>query len=324
MPDAPGLAGLLDTALDRSVVLGYSKIGLRARRRLSGYPADPSPEALRGRHVLVTGASSGLGIATARGLAGLGAQVHLVVRNAKKGAGVLNELRIEQPSAEFELHTCDVSDLDDVRRFAGEFASQVDSLAAVVHNAGAMPPERTESAQGHEMTMALHVLGPLVMTEAVLPALGSDKGRVVMVTSGGMYTQRLPVHDPDYERGEYDPPVAYARTKRVQVSLLPILEQRWAAHGVHAYAMHPGWADTPGVVDSLPGFYKVTKPILRDADEGADTSVWLSATDPAPQGGLLWHDRRPRPSHYLNRNRETPDQRDQMWRWVQEAAGITA
>ena len=249
--------------------------------------------------------------------------MHLVVRNPKKGAGVLNELRVEQPTAQLHLHTCDVSDLDDVRRFSEELAGEVDSLAGIVHNAGAMPPERTEAAQGHEMTMALHVLGPLVMTEALLPALGKDKGRVVMVTSGGMYTQRLPVHDPDYERGEYEPPVAYARSKRVQVSLLPILEQRWAPHGVHAYAMHPGWADTPGVVESLPGFYKVTKRILRDADEGADTSVWLCATDPAPEGGLLWHDRRPRPTHYMKRYRETPDQRDQMWRWVQDAAGLT-
>lgn len=324
MPDGPGLGGMVDTALDRSIVLGYSKIGLAARRRLSGYPADPSPDSLRGRHVVVTGASSGLGVATARGLAQLGAEVHLVVRNPEKGNRVLDELRRERPTAQFHLHTCDVSDLDDVRRFTHELTSQVDSLAAIVHNAGAMPPQRTESAQGHEMTMALHVLGPLVMTETLLPALERDEGRVVMVTSGGMYTQRLPVHDPDFERGEYQPSVAYARSKRVQVSLLPVLDRRWGPRGVEVHAMHPGWADTPGVVDSLPGFHKLTKRILRDADEGADTSIWLCAAEPAPAGGLLWHDRRARPTHYMKRYRETPEQRDRMWDWVRDAAGITS
>ncbi len=327
MPDSGssgGLSSVIDTALDRSVVLGYSKIGLAARRRLSTYPPDPAPDALAGRHVVVTGASSGLGVATAGGLARLGAEVHLVVRNLDKGAGVLDELRVEQPAGQLHLHRCDVSDLDDVRRFSEDLASQVDSLAAVVHNAGAMPPKRTESAQGHEMTMALHVLGPLVMTDALLPALSRDRGRVVMVTSGGMYTQRLPANDPDYVRGEYQPSVAYARSKRTQVSLLPILDQRWGPHGVDVHAMHPGWADTPGVVDSLPGFHKLTKRILRDAEEGADTSVWLCAADPAPRSGLLWHDRRPRPTHYMRRYQETPEQRSRMWDWVRSAAGVDA
>jgi NAD(P)-dependent dehydrogenase (short-subunit alcohol dehydrogenase family) len=174
------------------------------------------------------------------------------------------------------------------------------------------------------MTMALHVLGPLVMTEALLPALGRAQGRVVLVTSGGMYTQRLPVDDPDYLHGEYKPPSAYARSKRVQVALLPLLADRWADRGVSVHAMHPGWADTPGIVDSLPGFHRLTKPILRDAEEGADTSVWLCAVDPAPPGGQLWHDRAPRPAHYSGRTRETDQQRDQVWRWVRDATGIDA
>jgi NAD(P)-dependent dehydrogenase (short-subunit alcohol dehydrogenase family) len=184
-----------------------------------------------------------------------------------------------------------------------------------------MPPERTESPQGHELTMAVHVLGPVLMTELLRPRLAaSESARVVLVTSGGMYTSRLPVRDPEYTRGEYKPPTAYARSKRVQVSLLPILAERWK--GVAVHAMHPGWADTPGVVDSLPGFHKVTGPILRDAAQGADTSVWLVAAEPAPEGGLLWHDRRPRPEHLTRRTRESEADRQAMWEWVREAAGL--
>lgn len=317
-------AGVIDTVLDRSVVLGYSKIGLGVRRRLSSWPADPAPGSLRGRHVAVTGASSGLGTATAEGLARLGAHVHLVVRNPDKGEQSAAEIRGAVPDADLRVWRCDVSDLDDVRRFAGELAAEVPSLAAVVHNAGAMPPERTLSAQGHEMTLALHVLGPLLMTELLLDQLSADDGRVVLVTSGGMYTQSLPVHDPEYERGTYKPATAYARTKRMQVSLLPVLAQRWAPRGVTVHAMHPGWADTPGVTDSLPGFAKVTGPILRDAEQGADSSVWLVATDPAPEPGLFWHDRRPRPEHYLPSTRESDDERAALWSFVRQAATLPA
>ncbi len=183
-----------------------------------------------------------------------------------------------------------------------------------------MPPQRTESAQGHELTMALHVLGPLLMTELLLQPLAG--GRVVLVTSGGMYTQRLPVDDPEYLAGEYKPATAYARSKRTQVSLLPLLAERWRGVGVHA--THPGWADTPGVVDSLPTFRKVTGPVLRDAEEGADTTVWLTAVEPAPPSGQLWHDRRPRPAHYLGRNRETDEQRLAVWDWARKAARLSS
>ena len=153
--------------MDRSLVLGYTTIGLAVRRALPGWPADPLPRSLEGRHVLVTGASSGLGAATVEGLADLGAAVHMLVRDEAKGAGVADRIRATHPGAELRLWRCDVADLDDVRRFATGFAAEVPDLHAVVHNAGVMPPERTESPQGLELSMAVHLVGPVVMTEAL-------------------------------------------------------------------------------------------------------------------------------------------------------------
>ncbi len=315
----------IDTVLDRSVVLGYSKLGLAWRRELPTWPADPEPGTLHGQDVLVTGASSGLGTATAEGLADLGARVHLLVRDTAKGEKVRAELARRSPSAELELWRCDVGDLEDVRRFATDFGSALAGngagLAGLVHNAGAMPPRRTESAQGHELSVAVHVLGPVLMTDLLLDPLARSHGRVVMVTSGGMYAQSLPVDDPEYLDGEYKPATAYARSKRIQVSILPNLVQRWRPRDVSANAMHPGWADTPGVVESLPGFHKVTKRILRDSAGGADTSVWLVGTQPQPNDGLLWHDRRPRPEHTLPWTRESAADRAATWAWVRDAAG---
>ncbi|MGZ5405935.1 MAG: dehydrogenase, partial [Nocardioides sp.] len=144
--------------------------------------------------------------------------------------------------------------------------------------------------------------------------------RVVFVTSGGMYSQALRADDPEYLDGDYSPTTAYARSKRAQVELLPVLQQRWPSTRV--YATHPGWADTPGVKQSLPTFRAVMRPVLRDADGGAETTVWLAAVQPPPPGGGLWHDRAERPTHVLPRSRTGPGATTEMWSWVQDQAGL--
>ena len=223
------------------------------RRRLPTWPADPLPGALAGRHVGRHRASSGLGRRTALDLAALGATVHLVVRDTARGDRVAAEVDAASGAGAARVWRCDVSDLDSVRAFAEAFLATRLPLRGLVHNAGALPPERTESAQGHELTAALHVLGPVLMSDLLLPALAADVGRVVLVTSGGMYTQPLPADDPDFTRGEYSGAVAYARSKRGQVELLPVLAQRWASSGVAVHATHPGWAATPGSTPRSPG-----------------------------------------------------------------------
>jgi NAD(P)-dependent dehydrogenase (short-subunit alcohol dehydrogenase family) len=318
-------AALLDTALDRSVVLGFSRIGLAARSRLPGWPTDPPPDALKGRDVAVTGATSGLGLATALGVAELGARVHLVVRDPAKAKSVIATIAARTPTAVVEVHRCDVGDLDDVRRFAAGFLAAGQPLDVLVHNAGVMPPRRSESAQGHELSMAVHVLGPVLMTDLLRPALtvgAADQARVIMVTSGGMYAQKLRADDPEFLSGDYSPTTAYARSKRAQIELLPVLDRRWAASGAGVWATHPGWADTPGITESLPTFGKVARPILRDAEGGIDTTVWLAAVEPAPPSGGLWHDRRARPTHYRRSTRTSPADTQRMWAWVRAQTGL--
>ena len=311
----------LDTLLDRTVAPGYSRLGYLVRRRW--WPDDdPRPGALAGRRALVTGASSGLGQETALGLARLGAAVHLLVRNEARGRAAADAIAAEHPEAELHVEVCDVSDLAAVRRAADDLAARLPRLDALVHNAGAMPAERTESADGHELTVALHVLGPVLMTERLRPVLAGHDARVVLVSSGGMYTQRLPVRDPDYRRGDYKGAVAYARSKRMQVALTPLMQDRWRGDGIRVHAMHPGWADTPGLATSLPLFRKVTGSLLRDARAGADTVVWLAATQPAPPGGRFWHDRAERDTHYRSATRESTGDRARMWRWVLDAGGV--
>lgn len=316
------LRPLLDTALDRAVVPGYTRIGYQLRR--SSWAGDPPPGALRGRTALVTGANRGLGKAIAAGLAGLGATVLLTVRDRNSGEQARDEI-VAESGADVRVEVCDVSSLGAVRTFAADLRTRVPRLDVLIHNAGLLPATRDETDDGHEITLATHVLGPILLTELLTPILAeSDDPRVILMSSGGMYTQSLPVEDPEYRTGRYRGAVAYARTKRMQVAFTPILARRWADRRIRVYSMHPGWADTPGVAASLPGFRAVTGPLLRTLQEGADTAVWLAATSPGPPTGTFWHDRRPRPEHYLPWTRSNDHDRDLLWRYCATAIGLAA
>nr|MDQ2710497.1 SDR family NAD(P)-dependent oxidoreductase [Actinomycetota bacterium] len=265
-----------------------------------------------------TGGGGGLGKAAAKGFAQLGATVTLLVRDTGRAEAARAEIRAAVPGAQVDLMRCDVSDLEDVRRVAAELRGR--PLHVLVHNAGVLPPARVESAQHHELTLATHVLGPVLFTELLLPALTG--ARVIVVSSGGMYTQSLPADDPEYLDGDYKGATAYARTKRIQVALTPLLARRWADRDVGVHAMHPGWADTPGVSTSLPGFTRVLRRALRTPEQGADTVVWLGACDPAPPSGRFWHDRRERPEYFLPFTGHGAEELRRIWRYCAEAVRI--
>jgi len=302
---------LLDDVLDRTVVAGFTSLGYRIRSR--GWSASALPR-MDGKVVLVTGASSGLGLAAAEGFARLGATVWLVVRSRERGEQA--RLRIAERCGNGDLHVglCDLSELESVRRFAEHFRDQASRLDVLVNNAGVMTEAREVSADGIELTFATNVVGPFLLTNLLMPLLEkSAPARIINVSSGGMYTQKLRVDDLQSELGEFDGPKAYARTKRAEVILTEIWAEQLAGTGVVVHSMHPGWADTPGVRSSLPRFYAVTRPLLRTPAQGADTIVWLgAATEPGLSSGRLWHDRRPRSTNWLPSTRETRQERERL------------
>ena len=291
------LSGVLDAALDRSIVLGYTKVGSAVRR--SWWPADAAPKALAGKRVLVTGATSGLGEAMATSFAELGATVHLLGRNPEKVKHSAGLVRGRVPGAVVIDEVCDVGDLDAVRAWTDDLAGRIDALHGVVHNAGVMPKERDETAQGHELALACHVLGPHLITDRLMTLLrGADGASVVFVSSGGMYSAPLDADDMETTGRDYNGVRVYARTKRMQVVLADAWAERLAGTDVRVESMHPGWAATPGVAEGLPTFQKITRPLLRDAADGADTAVWLVATRPISQPPHFWHDRAQRPTTF--------------------------
>lgn len=322
---ASPFAAVVDTILDKALVPGYSSIGPALRRHW--WPADPHPQALIGRHVVVTGGSSGLGRAAAAGIARYGATVHLVGRNGERLRESADLIRTDVPEARLLEEVCDISDLESVRSYAADLAARVPALHAIVHDAGVMPPERTETAQGHELALATHVIGPVLLTELLRANLAAaESSRVVIVSSGGMYSAPLDESigdDIEYTRGRYEGVRAYARTKRIQVTAAELLAARYADDGIAVHSMHPGWADTPGITESMPRFAKIIGPILRTSDQGADTITWLTASPRAADStGLFWCDRRPRSTYYLPGRSDDPDARRSVWVHVCRAAGI--
>lgn len=308
----------LDGLLDRTIAPGYSRLGYEVRER---FWTALDPNALDGATVMVTGANSGIGKAIAAGVAKLGATVLMTVRDRARGDAARDDILAEVPTADLVVQRCDMSDLADVRAFAAEVTARRPWLDAVIHNAGVMPPERTYTEQGHELSLSTHVLGPVLLTELLLPALtATPDPRVVLMSSGGMYTQALPVEDIEYRTGHYRGATAYARSKRVQVALTPRLAQRWP---VTVSSMHPGWADTPGVAESLPAFRRLTGPVLRTPEQAADTAIWLTATTPTPPSGKFWHDRAIRPTHYLPISHDSQADLDWVWNYCASALDLS-
>ena len=291
--------GLLDRLLDASIVASFDASGFRRHARRF----DSEPGSMEGRRVLITGASSGLGLATARALAGLGAEVWGLARS---------EYKLEALREEIGLHplVCDLADLGAVR--ALELPKRLDVL---VHNAGVLLTEPGRSPQGHELTLAVNLLGPELLTRRLLPALTG--GRVILVSSGGMYSERL---DPGklVEPPRFDGVAQYARTKRAQVVLARLWAQR---HPELRFAsMHPGWADTPGVVSSLPRFHRLTRAILRTPEQGCDTVVWLAAGPEWPSG-RFWFDRQPVAEHLRPGTRVEEAEEQRLWQLVERVVG---
>ncbi len=312
-------ATIIDTVLEAAIAPSFTKIGPAVRSRLFGWDDIASSP---GRRVVITGANSGLGFAGARLLAKAGAAVTVVARNAERGAVAVEKI-VDATNGHVHLEICDLSSLDSVEEFARRLLDAGEPIDTLVHNAGALHNPRAESIDGFELTLATHVIGPFKLTEMLRPLLakGNDP-RIVTMASGGLYGQGISLSDLQTTR-EYTGTKAYARAKRAQL----VLNNKWMTvlegDGIESYVMHPGWADTAGVADALPGFGKIVGPLLRSPDEGADTLAWL-ATEPTSElgNGGFWLDRARRPEHRLPSTKSADGKVDTLWEEISAMAGV--
>jgi dehydrogenase/reductase SDR family protein 12 len=324
-PDA--VCRVLDGFLEATVVGSFSRLGPAARRRCERWTEPPR---LDGMTAVVTGATSGVGLAAALGLARLGAAVHLVGRDPGRLDAATGAVAAAAgvPTAAVSSSLADLADLDEVRALAADVAARHHHVDVLVHDAGALTRQFATTPQGVELTAGVQLLAPFLLTGLLLPALAAAPGRprVLTVSSGGLYGARFSLAGlcPDPEH--YDGVATYALVKRAQLLLVHEWARRLGAGGPAFHAMHPGWVDTPGLAAGLPGFRRAMRPLLRSPGDGADTVVWLAA---APEGaastGGFWHDRHRRGEHRLPTTWLAPRQfveaRAALWAWCAEATG---
>jgi NAD(P)-dependent dehydrogenase (short-subunit alcohol dehydrogenase family) len=309
-------------ATDPFAFFSFNRMGFALNRR--GFEPDDLPRDAGGRVALVTGANSGIGRATALDLARRGFDVWLLCRDEARGAEARDAIAKASSEARVHLAIVDLSSLASIRRFAEGFPR--DRVDVLVHNAGVLPDDKRLTEDGVELTFATNVLGPFALTRHLLPRLSRSRdARVIFVASGGLYLQRLDLALPDVEAARFDGTRAYANAKRAQVILAHVLAERFADRPeLHFASMHPGWADTTAVRTSLPRFHAMMKHFLRTAEQGADTVVWLAASERARAArGELWFDRRVAPEYPVPFTREDPAARAELVRLCEKLSSLT-
>ncbi|MET7403126.1 SDR family NAD(P)-dependent oxidoreductase [Dactylosporangium sp. NPDC005572] len=234
---------------------------------------------LTGRRVIVTGASSGLGVATARALAGAGAQVTLAVRDVAAGeqvaAGLPGVTRVAP------------LDLADLRSVAAFVAAWSGPLHALVNNAGIMATPLRRTPEGRELQFAVNHLGHFALATGLHPALAAaGSARVVAVSSVGHVNAGVDLDDVDFRRRPYDPWLAYGQSKTANILFAVEAARRWAADGITANALNPGRITETrlgrhvGDIAAAPASFDPasTDVSWKDVEQGAATSVLLAGS----------------------------------------------
>ena len=237
---------------------------------------------LTGRRAVVTGASSGIGVETARALAAAGAEVVLAVRDTAAG-----ERAAATVGSRATVAPLDLADLDSVRAFAAAWDGPLDIL---VNNAGIMATPERHTAQGWELQLAVNHLGHFALTTALHPHLAaSGAARVVLLSSSAHQASPVIFDDPHFAFRPYDPGLAYAQAKTANVLFAVGATARWAAEGITANAVMPGAIATN--LQRHSGGMKTPPEDQKTVEQGAATSV-LVAGSPLLDGigGRYFHD----------------------------------
>ena len=235
---------------------------------------------LTGKHAIVTGGSSGLGIEIARTLAAGGAEVVLAVRDLEAGERAAALISGQTGNTAVSARGLDLSDLESVANFVD---SWTDPLHILVNNAGIMAvPELQRSPQGHELQFATNFLGHFALTLGLHESLLASGGaRLVSVSSNGHLFSQVVFDDVDYLLRPYDPWSAYGQSKTACILLAVEVTRRWSAEGIFANSLHPGAIATN--LQKFTGGLQTPVDRRKSPEQGAATAVLLAAS-PLLQG----------------------------------------
>jgi len=287
-----------------------------------------------GRTVVITGANSGLGRASASMLAGAGAHVILACRNAQKATKAADDLRSTHPSTRIDVRELDLASLASVRRFADDLVASGQRIDLLMNNAGIMAVDRGTTEDGFELQFGVNHLGHFALTGLLLPVLlaNPDGARIVNVSSMGHRAGRMDLDDPNAEHRQYRRWPAYFQSKLANLLFTAELHQRLSRSNsrVLAIAAHPGTATTElGKVGSSASNWVIRRAffaMVRGPEPGALSQV-RAATDPTVRGGDYFGPRwmmagRPQLETPSKRARSTTDAA-RLWELSERLTGVT-
>jgi hypothetical protein len=239
-----------------------------------------------GKTVLITGANSGLGLESAKLLAGAGAEVVLACRNTDKGQAALDEIRAEHPDASLELMALDLADQQSIRDFAEAFKAKYDHLDILLNNAGLMAPPLQRTKDGFEMQFGTNHLGHFALTGLLLDHLeNAESPRVVTVSSLAIYLGSFDFDNLNAEK-RYKRWPFYGHSKLANLVFARELDRRLRERGskVQSIAVHPGYSATNLQNDTI--FAHINKFLAQPQHMGCYPSVYAATSDEVSRGGF--------------------------------------
>jgi NAD(P)-dependent dehydrogenase (short-subunit alcohol dehydrogenase family) len=281
---------------------------------------------LEGKRMLVTGATSGMGKVTALRLAQYGASVVIVGRNAEKTEATVQEIRRQAPQSDVQFLVADLSSLAQVRALAQAYQSAYPRLDVLINNAGGMFARRQLSVDGLEMTFALNVFAPFLLTHLLLDTLkASAPARIITVASATHAGKHVPFDDLTHEKG-YKPLQVYAESKLMAIMFTYALARRLEGTGVSANALHPGVVATHFGKDAhgsiWPLMVTLMAPFSLSPEKGAQTAIYLaSSPDVATVSGKYFV--KSQPARSSDAAYDVPAQQ-RLWAICERLTGLAA
>jgi len=237
---------------------------------------------MRGRICLITGATSGIGLVTARELAACGATVAMVGRNETKTRAAVEAIRQQTGNAEVDYLLADLSSQAAVRGVADAFQRRYGALHVLVNNAGAVFMRRQQTADGLELTFALNHLAPFLLTNLLLDTLRANTPtRVVTVGSMAHNGAHIPFDNLQQTKGRYSAFGVYGQTKLANIMFTYALARRLEGSGVTANTLHPGFVGSNFARNNGPMMnvaMQLARPFAINVEKGAETSIYLASS----------------------------------------------
>ncbi|MFD5018913.1 SDR family oxidoreductase [Paenibacillus sp. NPDC058367] len=280
---------------------------------------------MRGKIALVSGANSGMGLATTVELARKGAKVIMVCRNRQRGEEALAAAKQKSHSEDIELMLCDLASLESIRSFAEEFTRKYPILDILINNAGVVTIKRQLTKDGFEMDLGVNHLGHFLLTNLLLePLKAAEQGRIVVVASGAYKIGALHYEDPTLAR-RFNPAKAYARSKLANILFTKELAARLQGTRVTVNCVHPGAVGTNIGVNRETGFGKSILKLLSyfflTPEQGADTAIYLATeSDLQEVTGQYYYRRK---NQELTPRAQNKQEAQRLWQWSQEQVGLS-